>query len=108
DEIIRACAPTVRQPYDQDLKVFRDQLRKDIDQEGLKLASAKFAKTDILGTLDLVDQDLVLDRAQVQRRVIIFSDFIEEDDTRNFIRAAEVSEAAAARGLARDLAYRKD
>jgi hypothetical protein len=107
DEIVRGCAPTARQPYDQDLKVFRDQLRKNIDLEAQKLSSAQAEKTDILGTIDLLDQELSLDGPKVQKRVVLFSDFIEEDDTRNFIRSVDVSDVAVASTLARDLAYRK-
>lgn len=107
DEIIRGCAPTQRQPYDQDLKVFRDQLHKSVQHEAQTLSAAKADKTDILGTMDLVDQELALDTGEVRQRVVVFSDFIEEDDSRNFIRAIDLSDVAAAATLARDLAYRK-
>jgi len=107
NEIVRGCAPIARQPYDQDLKVFRDQMRKSIDQQAQKLSSTQAEKTDILGTIDLLDQELALDGPRVQKRVILFSDFIEEDANRNFLRSADMSDVAVASTLARDLAYRK-
>jgi hypothetical protein len=51
-------------------------------------------KTEILGTIDLLDQQLASDGPQVQKRVVLFSNSVEEDDTRNFIRAVEVSDIA--------------
>lgn len=108
DEIVRGCAPEARQPYDQDLKAFRDRLHGAIEAQSQKLSAKKASKTDILGTIELVDQELALDAPNIREQIVIFSDFIEEDDSRNFIRMRELANEQQASQLARLLAREQE
>jgi len=103
EDIVRGCAPTDRQPYDQDLKAFRDRMRRALEEQGRHLSARKAAETDILGTLNLVDQELEMAPPMVRRQVVIFSDFIEEDRTRNFVVMREMADISGATRIAREL-----
>jgi hypothetical protein len=104
DEILHRCIPSERQPYDHDLDDFHVELHNALASERRQIALHRAAKTDILGTLNLVAQEFSLDGPQVRKTLVIFSDFIEEDDSRNFITSPDLATPEAAERLARDLA----
>lgn len=104
EDIVRGCAPTHREPYDQDLKAFRQTLRSHLEDQAKRLSTRRAVETDMLGTMNFVDQELELDPPKVRRQVVIFSDFIEEDKKYNFMQMHELANIPGAGRLARVVA----
>jgi hypothetical protein len=100
DQIVRMCVPTERQPYDQDLQDFRNIFHEALAAQRRQIATHRASRTDILGSLRLVEQEFALDGTNVHKTVAIFSDFIEEDTTINFAKAPELATPELAEGLA--------
>src|ERR1019366_4622033 len=79
------CAPSrYCQPYDQDIQTFRKKFRQALHDLHDKAKAHLFDKTDIIGSVDLAAQEFASDDGHIQKRLIVLSDFIEEDDTLNF------------------------
>jgi len=104
DQIVRMCVPTEPQPYDQDIQDFRSTLHEALAAQRRQLTTHRASRTDILGSLRLVEQEFSLDRPNVEKTLVIFSDFVEEDRTWNFIKAPELATPEKAERLANCLA----
>src|ERR1017187_3138862 len=100
--ILRMNVPLNRQPYDQDVQTFRKNFRQALRALHDHAKAHLFDKTDIIGSVDLAAQEFAADDDHIPKRLIILSDFIEEDDTLNFRTAP----ALAGDGTARQLAVR--
>jgi hypothetical protein len=98
--ILRMSVPLNRQPYDQDLKTFREHFRRDLDALRDRAKKHLFDKTDILGTTDLASQEFAADEGLIHKKLIVLSDFIEEDDTFDFRTAPALAGENSARQLA--------
>jgi hypothetical protein len=103
-QIVRKCVPTERQPYDQELTDFQIDLHQMLAAQSRQLTQNRAAKTDILGTIQIAEQEFALDGPSVQRNLLIFSDFIEEDGARNFVTLLDLSTPELAERLARTIA----
>jgi hypothetical protein len=99
--ILRLSAPTVRETYDSDLRRFQEQARK---QFAVWLASLDphEMRTDILGTLDVVRQEFVA-IPKGSGRLIIVSDFLEDESSYRFVSAKQLSNMGRANALALSL-----
>ncbi|HLJ27915.1 MAG TPA: hypothetical protein VKY85_14490 [Candidatus Angelobacter sp.] len=82
--IIQFEVPKERRAYDTDLRDFRRKLRTSLAEMQGNAATHPGAKTDILGSIELADQEFQLVSGQYKRVLIILSDFIQEDDGVNF------------------------
>jgi len=102
--ILRMAVPLNRQPYDQDVQTFRKNFRQALHALHDKAKAHLFDKTDIIGSVDLAAQEFAADDGYIQKRLIILSDFIEEDDTLNFRTAPALAGESTARQLASRLA----
>jgi len=102
--ILRMNVPLNRQPYDQDLQVFRKTFRQALHVLHDHARAHLFDKTDILGSIDLAAQEFAPDDGHVQKRLIVLSDFIEEDGTLDFRTAPALAGENTARQLAARLA----
>ena len=102
--ILRMTVPLNRQPYDQDLQVFRKTFRQALHTLHDHARAHLFDKTDIIGTVDLAAQEFAPDDGHVQKRLIVLSDFIEEDGTLDFRTAPALAGENSARMLASRLA----
>jgi hypothetical protein len=98
--IIHLAVPTQRQPYDHDLVAFRDHARQQIKAMRDQALASPSSRTDILGALDAARQELALLPKQNNRRLLIVSDFIEDDGTFDFVSAAPLASPIRARFLA--------
>lgn len=98
--VLRLHAPERREAYDLDLRRFQDDARKRFAAFAEELLRCPGARTDILGTLDVAMQEIESLPAQSHRRLIVLSDFIEDDGVYRFTTAPELSNAIAARRLA--------
>ena len=98
--ILRMSVPLNRQPYDQDLQVFRKTFRQALHVLHDHARAHLFDKTDILGSVDLAAQEFAPDDEHIQKRLIVLSDFIEEDETLDFRTAPALAGENSARQLA--------
>lgn len=97
--ILRLSVPTRRETYDTDLRRFREQARKQFAAWTASLDQPQ-SRTDILGTLDAARQELALLPKGANPRLIVASDFLEDDGTYRFLTAGELANSARARQLA--------
>lgn len=100
--ILRLQAPTTRQPYDADLRRFRDDAEKQVVAWGLSVR-AEPNRTDILGALDAAQQELASLPNGSAGRLIIASDFLEDDGQYDFVSDPSLANPPRARGLASHL-----
>ncbi len=98
--IIRLTLPMDRQTFDQDLKAFGITLQKQLDELHAAAIAHPGDRTDILGALRLVREELETDKAGTGKTLVILSDFIQDDGRFNFKILAALSRS----GLARDFA----
>jgi hypothetical protein len=97
--ILRLQAPTKRESYDVDLRRFRDSAQKQFAAwEGA--LGAERCRTDILGSLDAARQELAAIPKGDARRLIVVSDFLEDDGQYHFATDRALSNLKSARGLA--------
>jgi hypothetical protein len=97
--ILRLVAPIERQAYDDDLRRFQSDAKK---QYAAWLASLDphQMQTDILGTLDVARQEFAAVPKDSDRRFIILSDFLEDDPSYRFVTSPQLADPARARALA--------
>jgi hypothetical protein len=104
EQIVRMCVPSERQAYDQDLQDFKEKLHQALAAQSRQLTDHRAAKTDILGSLKVVEQEFAFDGPNVEKTVILYSDFIEEDGVRDFTKSPDLARPESAERLARTLA----
>ena len=97
--VLRLSAPTERETYDTDLHRFREQARKQFAAWIASLDQHQ-SRTDILGALDAARQELALLPKEGNRRLVVVSDFIEDDGTYRFVSVGSLANPARARDLA--------
>lgn len=97
--ILRLVAPTERQAYDNDLRRFQLDAKK---QYAAWLASLDphQMRTDIVGTLDVARQEFAAVPGDADRHLIILSDFLEDDPSYRFVSSPQLANAGRARALA--------
>lgn len=97
--ILRLQAPTTREPYDADLQRFRGNAQKQFSA-WVATVRAEPNRTDILGALDAAQQELSTLPRESIRRLIVVSDFIEDDGTYRFTSDRSLGSPARAQALA--------
>jgi len=100
--VLRLSAPTQRETYDTDLHRFQEQSKKQFAAWAAALDPHQ-SRTDILGSLDAARQELAVLPRGVNRRLIVVSDFLEDDGTFNFVSANQLANPSRARELAAHL-----
>jgi hypothetical protein len=103
DAIVHKCVPTERLPYDQEFTDFRDDLHQALAAQSRQLAQHVVNKTDILNAIHLAEQEFSLDNPNTRKTLLIYSDFIEEDGTENFLTSPDLATPEAAERLATTL-----
>lgn len=94
--ILRLRAPLVRETYDVDLRRFRDGAEKEVAAWGPSVR-AEPDRTDILGALDAARQELASLPSGSARRLIVVSDFLEDDGQYNFVTDPALANPSRAR-----------
>lgn len=100
--ILRLSAPTERETYDTDLRRFQEQARKQFAAWITSLDKHQ-SHTDILGALDAARQEFAVLPKESSRKLIVVSDFLEDDGTYRFISARSLANPVSARQLAEQL-----
>jgi len=97
--ILRLAAPTNRESYDTDLRRFQSDAQKRFVAWAASLDPHQ-TRTDILGTLDAARQEFAAVPAGSDRRLIIVSDFIEDESSYRFVSAPQLANVKRAKALA--------
>jgi len=98
--IIRFQVPTNRQAYDADLASFRRRLGTSLKEMQDNAIAHPGAKTDILGSIVLADQEFRAGQSESERLFVILSDFIQEDREVDFRKDARLATVASAKAFA--------
>ena len=96
--ILRLAAPTERESYDTDLRRFQLGAQKQFSVWAASLDQHQM-RTDILGSLDIARQEFAAIPEGSERRLIIVSDFLEDDSSYRFVSAPQLVNDARARRL---------
>lgn len=97
--ILRLEAPTVRQAYDAGLRKFRETASKQF-AAWAAAHGADRGRTDLLGSLDAARQELALSPTGSVRRLVVVSDFIEDEGDFRFTSDPSLANATRALALA--------
>jgi hypothetical protein len=97
--ILRLVAPTERQAYDNDLRRFQADAKKQYAAWIASLDPHQI-RTDILGTLDVARQEFSAVHGDADRRLIILSDFLEDDPSYRFVSSPQLANSGRSRALA--------
>lgn len=100
--ILRLAAPTRRESYDADLRRFQESAKKQFTAWAASLDPHQ-SRTDILGALDAARQEFASMLKNSNRRLIVVSDFLEDDNTYRFLSANSLANPARARQFAMHL-----
>ncbi len=97
--VLRLSAPVTRETYDTDLHRFQEHARKQFAAWVSSLDQHQ-SRTDILGALDTARQEFAVLPKESNRRLIVVSDFLEDDDTYRFVSAGSLTRPVRAREFA--------
>jgi hypothetical protein len=97
--VLRLSVPTEREAYDTDLRRFQSTARKQFAAWTASLDQHQ-SRTDILGALDAARQEFATLPSKGSRRLIVVSDFLEDDGTYRFVSAASLENPMRSRQLA--------
>lgn len=101
--ILRLRAPVRRAPYDADLRRFRAEAAREYAAFASNLLAHPGQRTDILGALDVARQEFEAMPSPEMRKLIVLSDFIEDDGRYRFTSDPNLATLAGARWLAERL-----
>ena len=82
--IMRFEVPLERRAYDADLSKFQHQLKDALAKMQTDAVIHPGSKTDILGSIELAEQELQAVKGIYKQRLLILSDFIQENNEINF------------------------
>lgn len=82
--VLRFQKPANRTAYDADLISFSKQVRDSLQVLRIQATNNPTAKTDIFGAIRMATEEFTSGSKERDRRLIIFSDFIEDDEAVNF------------------------
>jgi len=102
--VIRFDVPTVRQAYDNDLRQFRNKLKKSLNELKASALASPGAHTDILGAVTLAQQEFKFNAGRRKKTLMILSDFLQDDTQLNFLKDKRLATKAGARELAMQFA----
>jgi len=97
--ILRLAAPTEREGYDTDLRRFQAESTKQYAGWIVALNSHE-TRTDILGALDAARQESASLPTGTKSKIVVVSDFLEDDGTYRFVSDGSLANPDRARELA--------
>jgi len=97
--VLRLSTPTQRETYDTDLRRFQEQARKQFAAWATSLDKHQ-SRTDILGALDAARQEFAVLPNGMNRKLVVVSNFLEDDGTYRFVSAGSLTSPVRARELA--------
>lgn len=100
--VLRLSAPTERETYDADLRRFQATAGKLFSIWAASLDKHQ-SRTDIFGALDAAQQEFALLPHGMNRKLVVVSDFLEDDGTYDFVSNGSLTNPARASQLAQQL-----
>src|ERR1700685_194162 len=97
--VLRLSAPTERESYDTDIRRFQSEAQKQSAAWAASLDPHQ-RRTDILGSLDVARQEFAAIPTWNERRLVIVSDFLEDESSYRFVSAPQLANVARARAFA--------
>jgi hypothetical protein len=97
--VLRLQAPTMRETYDTDLKRFQTEAKNQFSAWAT-MHGAEEGRTDLLGSIEVARQEITSLPAGIPKRLIIASDFIEDDGEFHFATDQRVGDSSRAHELA--------
>jgi hypothetical protein len=94
--VLRFQKPINRTAYDADLIGFSRQVRDSLQALRIQAISNPTSKTDILGAIRMAVEELATSSKERDKRLFIFSDFIEDDGAVNFSTDRRLAEVPVA------------
>jgi hypothetical protein len=88
--ILRPSAPTQLEACNTDLRRFQEQAEKQFAAWIKSLGKHQY-RTDTLGALDAAEQEFALLPNGMDRKLVVVSDFLEDDGTYNFASAGPLT-----------------
>jgi hypothetical protein len=98
--VIRFEVPTIRQAYDNDLREFRNKLKRSLEEFKASAMARPGAQTDILGAVALAQQEFKFGAGKSKKSLVILSDFIQDDAELNFLKDMRLASKAVAKEFA--------
>jgi von Willebrand factor type A domain len=95
--VIRFEVPTVRQAYDNDLRDFRNKLKRSLEEFKAAAMASPGSRTDILGAVSLAQQEFKFRAGSARKSLVILSDFIQDDSELNFLKDRRLASKAVAK-----------
>lgn len=92
--------PTVRQAYDNDLRNFRNNLKRLLEEFKDAAMASPGSRTDILGAVSLAQQEFQFRAGSSKNSLVILSDFIQDDSELNFLRDTRLASKVVAKEFA--------
>jgi len=102
--ILRFEVPEKREAYDADLKQFFTSARSSLSLLRSQTLSHRGKTTDILGAIEVAQQEVFFDNDKMRKEMKILSDFIEEDSQFNFRIDSRLEDTSHASILASQMA----
>lgn len=106
--VLRFEVPTVRQAYDNDLRQFRNNVKKSLEGPRAHAVANPDANTDILGAVVLAQQEFTFRAGNARKTLIILSDFIQDDSELHFLGERRLLNRAVAKQFALTLSGARD
>ncbi len=102
-QIIRFEVPARRQAYDSDLSMFREKLKRGLTTMRQTASAHPGSKTDILGSMELAQQEFHGVPGQSRQMLFVLSDFIQEDRDLDFRTDQRMASTLTARDFAKHI-----
>jgi hypothetical protein len=83
--VVTLVAPVYRKAYDADLATFREEAYRNTARLRDGFDAKPTVKTDILGALDVAGEEVTAEDADFRVSIIVFSDFIEDEERHRFL-----------------------
>ncbi len=106
--ILRFEVPVNRQAYDTDLQKFLVKLKGSLTEMQINAAIHRGSQTDILGAVELAEQEFQADAGSRRHILVVLSDFIQEDSGRNFRNAEQLRDSLKARIFSQQISHKDD
>ncbi|HEU4710283.1 MAG TPA: hypothetical protein VFS76_01900 [Pyrinomonadaceae bacterium] len=101
--ILRFHLSEKREVYDSDLQELAKEVKDRVAEMRTAAMANPYKHSDILGAAGLAAEELSLEKGNVSKKIVILSDFIQDDSRYNFNTHADLASESSAAELAKRL-----
>jgi hypothetical protein len=102
-QILRFHLNEKREVYDSDLQELAKEVKDKVEKMRAAAMANPYKHSDILGAAALAAEELSVEKGKVSKKVVILSDFIQDDSRYNFNTHADLANKSSAKELAKRL-----